>query len=342
MKRPDSFLTNTITATGRAEGAAKNNPGDNTGSGMDKEIYNDPAYAAIAVAKSWKEGGISNSDETTEASDLRDAIEEMTGKKVTDPVTPANSVEEWDVSASYTTIGEHVMRFGMQYVAYYVTGITGVDPASEAGILYWKKVPTIDKLMDSWNTGNPLETGFHFMSYRNGIGYQQNIKFGRYRLGRNGEAFKQFSFVHLDGTIVTGNATLEAMFGIGGTEYWNIDVVAPDVLGTRTLISLGERTHRYQSIGGQSDTVGELQADAMQRITGSVQFSKTAAVNPTGVFSSATIGSLSPVAGPDTNSNVGFNSAASTSPIPAKTNDFETRMKNYVKCIPGVILCNDL
>ena len=80
MKRPDSFLINTTAPAGRALGAAKNNPGDNTGTGADKEVYNDPAYSALAVIESYKEGGNSDTDETTTDSDMRDALEEMTEK----------------------------------------------------------------------------------------------------------------------------------------------------------------------------------------------------------------------------------------------------------------------
>lgn len=337
MKRPDTFLTNTVTATGRAQGAAKNNPGDNTGSGMDKEIYNDPAYAVIAMAESYKEGGISDADETTVASDLRDALEEMTGKKVTDPVTAANSVDEWDVAEAGYTVGDAVMEYGIQYVAFYITGITGVSPSSKAGRAFWRKVPTLDKLMDLWDNGDPMDNGLNPMSDRAGAKYQQNIDFGRYRLGGNGETFKQFSLVHLDGTVVTGDATLEAIFDTAGTPYWNIDMIAPDVLGTRTLLDLGGDVARYQESSGDFATVGGKVADQSQG-------HRHDTLDPAGRFYTAS-GSVT-ISGAG-GAPLSASEYTTGDPVTDGTNGTprtgtRTYGPSFTKAIPAVILCNDL
>ena len=69
----------------------------------------------------------------------------------------------------------------------------------------------------------------------------------------------------LDGTVVTGDATLEAIFDVGGgSEYFNLDLIAPDVLGTRTLIDMGERVLAAQSSGGENDTMAEVLEDRLQ------------------------------------------------------------------------------
>lgn len=341
MKQPDTFLTNTTTPSGRAQGAAKNNPGDNTGSGMDKEIYNDPAYAIIAMADSYKEGGLSDADETTLASDLRDSIEELAGLKVTDPSTPANSVDDWDVAESGYVVGDLVMQNGYQYVLYYATGATGNEPGTLAGKPYWKKVPRLDLLMDHEDNGEPVPMGLHPMSDRAGAKFNQNIEYGRYRVGGNGGQFKQFYAVHLDGTQVTGDATLEAIFDPGGAdEYWNIDMIAPEELGTRTLLDLGDYVPVPQSSGGDADTVGELVEDQMQQITGqfaSIRFTGDSGTD-TGAFSESTIASGVLAAGGSDRTLVTFDSADS----PDARTSTTTHGKRFTVASPAVIVGLDL
>lgn len=260
MKNPSSFLTNTTTITGRSQGQAKDNPGDNSGSGMTSEIYNDPAYAAIATAESWKEGGLSDSNETTVDSDMRDAIEEMVSKKV-------SGVADWAVGTSYSA-GDIVMYMGFQFVSYLASANIGNTPITNPD--KWFKIPTPERLLDNFCGGLP-EQDLSPIADRAGTDYQQNIAYGEYRLGGNGDAFYDFFRVHLDGTQVTGDAGLVAIFDVGGAnEYFNIDLIAPDVLGTRTLLDMGGRSLRSQSaVSGVSATRGEIQEDAMQKMIGS-------------------------------------------------------------------------
>ncbi len=263
MKRPDSFLTNTTAPAGRLLGAAKDNPGDDSGSGMSKEIYNDPAYGAIALIESYKDGGISNSDETTDASDVRDSIEELTHKRVTDSVAPANSLAEWVTTTTYTTVGELVTHKGFQFVAFNITGNLAKDPLTNPD--FWFPIPKPFELIERFSSGQIFSGGLSPMADRAGGNYRQNIAFGRYRLGGNGDSFYNFFRVALDGTVVTGDATLEAIFDVGGgTEYFNIDLIAPDVVGTRTLIDMGERIVTPQSSAGENDTLGEVLEDRTQ------------------------------------------------------------------------------
>ena len=263
MKRPDSFLTNTTAPAGRLLGAAKNNPGDDSGSGMDKEIYNDPAYALLAVIESYKDGGNTDSDETTTASDVRDAIEQLTHKRVTDNATPANSLAEWSNVTTYVAIGELVTHEGFQFVAYNVTGNLAKNPLTNPD--FWHMIPKPDDMLLRYQSGQVFSGGLSPMADRAGGNYRQNIAFGRYRLGGNGGVFYDFFRVALDGTQVTGDGTLEAIFDVGGgNEYFNIDLVAPDVVGTRTLIDMGERIVTPQSVAGENDTLGEVLEDRLQ------------------------------------------------------------------------------
>lgn len=254
MKRPDNFLTNTDTPTGRSLGAATNNPGDNTGSGMDEEIYNDPAYAALAVIDSYKEDGISNTDETLDAADLRDAIEEITEKAV-------DSVDEWD-STTIFGIGDLCMYKGYQFVSFTATNQNNT-PIGNPDL--WMKCWKSDKLMDAFWEGEPLRGGQSKIADRAHANYQQNILVGKYRLGESGDDYYNFYRVALDGTTLTGDATLEAIFDPGGSnEYWNIDAIAPDSGGTRTFIDVGGDSVRFQESSGDFATVGGKVDDQFQ------------------------------------------------------------------------------
>ncbi len=263
MKKPSNFLTNTTTPAGRAEGQAINDPGGGTGSGVDEEIYNDPAYAIIAPVQAWKDGGMSDSDETTLASDMQDALEEMTDKRVTDSVG-AGSLLEWDSGTTYSTLGTMVTWKGFQFVSFNNTGNLNNDPLLNPD--FWLPIPKPDEMLSMFANGRVLPGGMSDMVDRAGGNFRQNIAFGRYRLGGNGDNFYNFFRVMLDGTVVTGDVTLEDdIFQIGtGTEYPFADIFCPDVLGTRTLLDMGEYVSTAQSIAGENDTLGEIQDDRGQ------------------------------------------------------------------------------
>ena len=346
MKLPSSFLTNTTTPAGRAEGQAINDPGGGTGTGIDEEIYNDPAYASLAPIKSWKDGGISDSDETTLASDMRDALEEMTDKRVTDSVG-SGTLDEWDVGTTYSTLGVIVTWKGFQFVTFNDTGNLAKDPLLNPD--FWYPIPKPDELLMLFAGGHVMPGGMSDMVDRAGGNFNQNIAFGRYRLGGNGDDFYNFFRVMLDGTVVTGDTTLEDdIFEIGtGTEYPFADIFCPDVVGTRTLLDMGDRTTRAQSVSGKADTIGEIQEDAMQRITGQFDIralagGSEAVLNATGGFT------ITPNAGgsvvslatdsAELSDEISFDSDDSTSPNAAKTDDDETRMANIVEGASSIIV----
>ncbi len=263
MKSPSSFLINTTTPAGRAEGNAINDPGGDTGTGMDEEIYNDPAYAAIAPIQTYKDGGISDSDETTLASDMRDALEEMTDKRVTDSIGAA-SLGEWDSGTTYGILGVMVTHKGFQFVTYNNTGNLNKNPLLNPD--FWYPIPKPDELLMLFAGGHVIPGGMSDMVDRAGGNFNQNIAFGRYRLGGNGDDFFNFFRVTLDGTVVTGDVNLEDdIFEIGtGTEYPFADIFCPDVVGTRTLLDMGEYVTAAQSDSGENDTLGEIQDDRSQ------------------------------------------------------------------------------
>lgn len=254
MKRPDSFLTNTATATGRAEGEAVNNPGDNSGTGMDSEIYNDPAYALIGQISSYKEDGLSNADETTADCDLRDSMEEMTEKAV-------KGVVDWDSTTTFG-IGDNCMSLGYQWVSYVASNQNNI-PLSNPD--RWMLVPNSRQLLEEFFNGT-LKTGaVQGVHDRAGSNYQTSIFCGDHRIGPAGSDFYEAYIVHLDGSIVTGDTALEAILDPGGAnEHPYIDIIAPDVAGTRTLIDAGDYVVTPQSSSGDADTVGALVEDQFQ------------------------------------------------------------------------------
>ncbi len=338
MKKPSSFLTNTTTPAGRANGQAIDDPGGGLGTGVDNETFNDPAYAVIAPIESYKDGGISDSDETTLASDMRDTLEEITDRRVTDSGTPANSIAEWDSGTTYSAV-ELVTWKGFQFVAYDITGNLNKNPLLFPD--FWMIIPKPDDLLDKFFSGQAVSGGLSTIADRAHANFAQNIEYGHYRLGGNGDDFYEFFRVALDGTVVTGDATLnDDIFKEGtGNEYWNLDIIAPDVLGTRTLLDMGERYIRQQSAGGLVDTLGEVHDDAGQTITGNFPGGRSGSAD--GVFT-ITGTRLTITDGASSENDIGFNSADSTSPNTAKTDDDETRVKALVEGISYIIVMNVL
>ncbi len=256
MKTITSHYTNTVVTAGRDLGAAKNNPGDNTGTGADKETLNDPTYGHLAVIESYRETGNSNADETLIDSDMRDAIEELASKKV-------SGISNWVSTTLYSTPNTLAMHNGFQFLAFNITGNIAKDPLMSP--LYWLKSPSPEVLLDMYYKGMPESFGLHPIADRSGVNYKQSSLLGKYRLGRNGSAFYEFYMVALDGTTVTGDANLEAIFNVGlAGEYFNLDLIAPDNAGTRTLIDMSSRHLAPQSVGGENDVLGEVLEDRFQ------------------------------------------------------------------------------
>ncbi len=346
MKKPSSYGTNTTTPAGRANGQFINDPGGDTGSGVVAEADNDNIYAVIAPIESYKDGGISDSDETTLASDMRDTLEEMTEKRVTDTVGSA-TVDEWVSGTNYAADGLELVTWkGYQFLNYSDAGNLGNNPLLSPDV--WMKIPKSDTLLDYHFSGESITGGLSTIADRSDGKYRQNTDYGRYRLGANGDYFALFSRVALDGSVVTGVPALNDDIFKEGTadEYWNLDIIAEDILGTRTLIDMGGRVTEDQTSGGVVDTMGEVHDDVMMRITGDLSPLVSNALFTTidGVLS----GTTGPIAGAvqgiggTFNYSLNFDSANSVSPNAAKTDDDRTAHAALVTGISYIIVMNVL
>jgi len=255
MKIPTGNYTNTVVTTGRELGAAKDNPGDNSGTGASKETFNDNIYGHLAVIESYREGGNTDADETLTDSDTRDALEEMVGKKV-------SGVDAWESTTTYT-VPQLVMYKGFQFFAFNTTGNLAKPPLENPN--YWIYMGKPESLMEKFYEGEAHYGGMTDIANRAHANYRQDSLIGTYRLGENGDDFYDFYRIALDGTVVTGDANLEAIFDVGGgNQYFKLDYYAPDNLGTRTLIDMSSRHLAPQSSGGDNDVLGEVLADRGQ------------------------------------------------------------------------------
>ncbi len=113
-------------------------------------------------------------------------------------------------------------------------------------------------------SGSPQSGGLNNIANRSSGNYKQSALIGKYSLGGNGDTFYNFYRIALNGTTVTGDTNLETILGVGGTEYFNLDLIAPDVAGTRTLIDMSSRHLAPQSSSGDNDVLGAVLADRMQ------------------------------------------------------------------------------
>jgi hypothetical protein len=236
-----------------------------------------------------------------------------------------SNVDEWSSALTYSTAGKIVRVGPYHFAASGIAGNTDKNPINQANLPYWIPSPGIDAL--NARCKEPFIDMDPSLD-RAGANYQHLIKVDEATIG--GTAFNYWR-IALDEDVVTGDTDLETALGVG-TDYEHplIDIIAPDSLGTRTLKDGGGRVIRAQSDGGKADTLGESQDDAMQRITGTITAPQSI-LTGTGAFTQITAVSGSRAASGSANVNpVSFDSANSTSPNAAKTDDDETRMKNIV------------
>jgi len=343
MKELASYLTNLETASaGFSLGKMKDDSGASDGTGITVLTHNDFYYAFESGILKYL-GAMSDADESETASDNLDAMETMTGVK-----NP--NVSEYDNSTAYVQ-DDHVMYLGSQYVLMDVSGSTGNNPIDSPDL--WLPCFNRDEALRNWREGLNISGGFSALHDKRDVtNYRMIFGDGKYNYG--GDAGRNLSFtgLHLDGTQVTGNATLEALLDVGGgDEYHLLDVIAPDVLGTRTLIETLARVGRVvDDTAGLTEDVGVVQEDAMQRITGEIATVLGSNDSPIDVSGSVSgvysIGStvLPNRAGQVSGNgrNLLFDSANSTSPNTAKTNDEETTMANYTKGVDWILIMQEI
>lgn len=177
----------------------------------------------------------------------------------------ADTVEDWDSTetTAYDSAEVLVKKGPLHFSSTGESGNSNKNPISPANTAYWVLAQSPEELVRLALTGVPVMGDMHPIHDRAGSNYATSFKLDTRTI--DGNSYNFFA-VHLDGSTVTGDATLVARLGVGGAnEHPYVDIFAPDSLGTRTLIDGGERTISGQSSGGESDTLGEMQEDRFQQ-----------------------------------------------------------------------------
>ena len=177
------------------------------------------------------------------------------------------SIDDWGDYVTYDQF-DSVMYLGDQYVSKAGSN-TGNNPIDNPDL--WWPCPTWDEIK-IWNAeGETRDSGVAPMHDPRDVNYLSWWKGGIYHVGKHsgsggtGRSFQAYHF-HKDGTVVTGNATLEAIFkpGLAG-EYKYIDKMAPDSAGTRTIVDARGAYRRWiDATGGNAAAMGVRQEDQMQ------------------------------------------------------------------------------
>jgi hypothetical protein len=344
MKKLSSYLTKfTAATTDFPDGKIKDSSGPGIGDGSEgvAQSGNDWYYAAVAKIKKYI-GDLSGNDESVTNSDSLNALETAIGIK-----NP--NVSEWITGAVYS-VDDIVMYLGVQFVA--MVGSTTANPLDNPD--KWLPCFERNEAVIKWRNGDDLKGGMEPLHNFRDAGYRQNFPWGKYNfggysgIGGNGRNYEAFG-VHLDGTQITGNATLEAIFDVGGpNQYHLLDVIAPDVVGIRTLLDArGAAAAVVDAALGNRVDVGGFQDDQFQ---GHIHNFKIASANATTVLASTEYfpksggtGAFQGTPTPDSIINnliIGVESTNGVDGIP-KTGD-ETRMKNYSVGVPTILVLNEI
>jgi hypothetical protein len=345
MRKISGLLTHiTAASPGFSEGQLKDNPGDGTGSGITASVHTDMMYGFVAPIIKYN-GALSDAAESETASDMLTAIDRAAGVQ-------NENVAEWDVATVYAA-DDHVMYLGLQFVSVAAANV-GNDPIDSPA--EWIPCLNRDEVLRLHRDGVVLLGGLEAIHDHRDAGYRQYFSMGKYNFGgAAGRNFQATAF-HLDGTVLTGDAVAVALLDVGGAaEYHLLDLIAPDVMGTRTFIDArGHVLRPVDGAAGVTEDIGVLQDDAMQQITG--QFTargEDVAGNP--VLGNAPTGVFTNSGGSGTNMNAwtrsatskeatkfDFDSSTSISPAAAKTDPAETRMKNLTVGVPYVVVLTEI
>ena len=255
MRNLPSIVTNYDSAsTGFSDGRLRDNPGDDTGSGVMSAWGNDIWYALRAIVKKYSgTGDVSGTPESENNYDVLSAIEQMIGLDV-------YGVDAYNPATTYSTLGESVMYAGMQFVNINASGNSGKTPLTEP--LYWLPVPDSRELFVKSVHGLPVWGASHPIHDFNNPAYRQYFGLGTHRIGGyNGTTFTAVG-VHLDGQGIGGSGT--ALSGI--VEAWHLkDIWMPGSEGSRSSIDARGRLLRaIEATGGQADLMAGVLDDQMQ------------------------------------------------------------------------------
>lgn len=236
---------------GFSEGKMRDNPGDDTGSGVLAALENDTYYALVSAIKKWKNTGVlSSAPESENASDFLQALEELTGNYI-------DGVAGWSAATTYTVIGAPVMRFGMQFVNISANNLNH-DPITSP--TYWMAVPDKREILAASQQGRVIWGDSSAQHDYSNAAYAQYFSMGRHRFGGSAGRVYQAYLVHLDGSAV-GAGDLSDII-----EAWHLkDAFAPGSLGARTLVDGRNCVARAVSAsGGLNPTIGARLEDAFQ------------------------------------------------------------------------------
>lgn len=240
--------------SGFSDGRIRDNPGDLSGSGVVAAWGNDLWYALRAIIKKYATtGDVSDTAESENNHDVLNALELMMGLSV-------DGVADWNSATTYSTAGESVNLYGIQFVNINATGNLNKSPLTETS--YWLPADDAKSLLLMSAHGRVQWNGSHPIHDYNNASYMQYFGMGTHRVGGySGVTYKAYG-VHLDGSAV----------GISGTplsdivESWHLkDIWMPGSLGARTLVDArGHVSRAIDETGGQADLMGEVLADQMQ------------------------------------------------------------------------------
>lgn len=330
MKNIQDYLTNKAAPSGGfSQGKLLDDPGGGTGSGITVQTHNDFLYALLAPVIKYL-GDTSDTDESETSADIMNAYETMAA--VINP-----NVAEYDNGTAYVA-DDHVMSLGIQFVCMVAT--TGNEPFVNPD--KWLPCFARDDAFIKWQKGDNITGGFDPLHDHRDALYRQVYDWGKYNVGGDptgvGRNFEAFG-IHLDGTQVTGNGTLEAILDVGGGgEYHLLDIIAPDVVGTRTLLDTrGAVAACIDAGGGNRVIVGAAQADQFQ---GHRMGVKPPATSFVGSFSSggtfslpagAVVGQIGTTGDPETDTVNG-----------TPRTGLETQMKNFSVGVTSIMVINEL
>lgn len=169
------------------------------------------------------------------------------------------TANKWNSLTTYSAAGTIAERALMHFAASGKATNLNKDPLNQANLAYWIPSPGLQTLMQRCK--EPF-VDLHPALDRASGDYQNLVKIDTLALDGTTYDFWQIA---LDGSTVTGDANLVAALDVGGAnQHALIDLIAPDSLGTRTLIDMGERVMAGQSASGNNDTRGEVLADRFQ------------------------------------------------------------------------------
>lgn len=336
MLQIPGIVTNYDAATSDySEGKFRDNPGDDTGSGVMAAMANDLWYAAAAIIKKYRTGGKSSIAESESSSDLLTALEEMCGGQI-------NGIPTWSADTTYSTVGTQVMQSGVPFISIY-NASTNLNQSPRISPLFWMPVPTMRDMLADYMNGRIIYGSSHPMHDYNNAAYAQYFSLGKHRIGGGdgtGRIYNVYG-VHLDGSNV-GSGTLSTII-----EIWHLkNTWAPGSTGSRVLVDARGRLLRaIDATGGQADLMAESLNDQLQGHNTAINLYDSTSNNPSSPYTAVFPARLDNTGASlwHSSSNV-VNTAIGGSPITDGTNGtprtgLYTRDKSITVGVPYAIIC---